>query len=897
MTELAAILALPQGAQFYRADLHIHSVGASHDVRDATMTPAAIVDTAAAEGLAMIAVTDHNAIDNVAATIAAGEKKGVFVIPGVELSTAQGHLLCYLPNLAALKRFFGKLDVADAGLQTSRCRQSILDCLNALSDNGGFGVLAHVDIASGYETENPGASPHKLDVLCHKALLGIELKQAASDISYSPSDTDTTRIGIGKERIRRLSLGANQWIARVLNSDAHSLQALGHNAQSQKRVTRYKMDEPSFQALAIALDDADARVRIEDHIPTAIPRILGLSMSGGFLSGQRIQFGHNLNCIIGGRGTGKSLTFEAIRVLTDERSESTAVDSEVWPDALDLYWQDQAGQIHHLSRAKAMDVENADDPDMGPQVFDIDCFGQGDAARISIKAQNDPLALLNYLDRFVDLAEAEAGEAEAREKLLSLQSEIEDAEGKVRQIPDQERTLATIRQQLTALQKPEVKELIELQRKVAQERELRTQITEKLTKAKQGLGQPAKKIVSEIRTLTDPAKLAVGADEFRAIAAAASSFETAASSAETQLNASMTAFETATGTQIAKWRTKDQEAQRKIDAKRRELEAMKIAFDMSYITKLAGDEAWYAQNIANLNTWKPHLAELRKQRATVLAERWAARDRVATMRDAFGRRASKILRESLSDLMVSLKYDRNAHSPDACALIIAAMAWRTNQQQRADYLVEQLTVPKLLEAINKNDPAPILALKTPENVPVFKRDEAATLLDRLREPAQRFALERVAIYDLPRLVVTKEVPDGAGGIQYVRREFSRLSLGQQQSVLLALILSSDSNRPLIIDQPEDNLDGEFIYSTLVPVLRRAKERRQIIVVTHNANVAVLGDAEQIVVMKAMHDKGQVVARGSIDQTETREAACAILEGAADAFMRRGKIYGLRVEKW
>jgi predicted ATPase len=65
-------------------------------------------------------------------------------------------------------------------------------------------------------------------------------------------------------------------------------------------------------------------------------------------------------------------------------------------------------------------------------------------------------------------------------------------------------------------------------------------------------------------------------------------------------------------------------------------------------------------------------------------------------------------------------------------------------------------------------------------------------------------------------------------------------------VLLALMLSSKSNRPLIIDQPEDDLDGEFIYHGIVPVLRKAKERRQIIVVTHNANIAVLGNAEQII---------------------------------------------------
>lgn len=896
MTELEAILQLPPGAQFYRADLHIHSAGASHDVRDLAMTPEAIVDTAAAEGLAIIAITDHNDIDNVGAGIAAGAKKGVLVIPGVELSTAQGHLLCYLPTHAALKKFFGKLDIADVGKQNSRCQQAILDCLNLLADHDGFGVLAHVDTGAGYETENPGGSPHKVDVLCHRALRGIELKNATSDISYSPSDTDSIRHGIGKERIKRLGLGANQWIARVLNSDAHGLAALGHNAQSLRRVTRYKMDTPSFDALAIALDDADARVRIEDLIPPSIPRILGLSMSGGFLADQRIQFGQNLNCIIGGRGTGKSLTFEAVRVLAPEASESTVLDTEVWPDGLDLYWQDRAGQVHHLTRGKLGGIENADDPDMGPIVFDIDCFGQGDAARISIKAQTDPLALLNYLDRFIGFGDAEEVEAAAREKLLALQTAIEEAEGKVRLVPEYERMLATTRQQLTALQKPEVKDLIELSRKVAQERELRTQITERLTKAKQGLSQPAKKMAGEIRALADPAKLAVGADEFKAIAAAATTFEAAVTVAETQLSSSMATFEAATTAQIAAWRTKDAEAQRKIDDKRKELEALKIAFDMSYIAKLAADEAAHAQAVTNLNTWKPHLADLRKQRTTTLAERWAARDRVATLRDAFGRQASKILKESLSDLMVSLKYDRNAHSPDGCALIIGAMGWRTNQQPRADYLVEKLTVPKLLEAVAKNDPAPLLALKTPENVPVFKRDEVLLILEKLKDPAQRYALERVAIYDLPRLIVTKEVPDGTGGKNFTRRDFSRLSLGQQQSVLLALILSSDSDRPLIIDQPEDNLDGEFIYSTLVPVLRRAKERRQVIIVTHNANVAVLGDAEQIVVMKAVHDKGQIVATGSIDQVETRDAACAILEGAADAFVRRGKIYGLRVEK-
>jgi len=179
-------------------------------------------------------------------------------------------------------------------------------------------------------------------------------------------------------------------------------------------------------------------------------------------------------------------------------------------------------------------------------------------------------------------------------------------------------------------------------------------------------------------------------------------------------------------------------------------------------------------------------------------------------------------------------------------------------------------------------------------VDVFKRDEAQTIVDRLADPPVRFALERATLHDLPRLRVSRAVPDGKGGKRYIIREFAKLSLGQQQSVLLALMLSSDSERPLIIDQPEDNLDGEFIYTTLVPVLRRAKERCQVIIVTHNPNVAVLGDAEQIVVLKAMNDRGQIVACGSIDHPQTRDAACAILEGAREAFLRRAKTYGIHL---
>jgi energy-coupling factor transporter ATP-binding protein EcfA2 len=191
------------------------------------------------------------------------------------------------------------------------------------------------------------------------------------------------------------------------------------------------MDSPSFDGLRIALEDADARVRIEDQIPQAVPRILGIHIDGGFLSGQVIQFSPNLNCIIGGRGTGKSTAFEAVRCIIKGRSESAVVDSEAWPDELHIVWEDQASQQHTLFRPKDGDILNIDNPETGPSYFEVDCFGQGEAARIGMQAQSDPLALLNYLDKFVALEDAIAEEESARDRLLTFQSEIEKAEQKV----------------------------------------------------------------------------------------------------------------------------------------------------------------------------------------------------------------------------------------------------------------------------------------------------------------------------------------------------------------------------------------------------------------------------------------------------------------------------------
>jgi hypothetical protein len=95
----------------------------------------------------------------------------------------------------------------------------------------------------------------------------------------------------------------------------------------------------------------------------------------------------------------------------------------------------------------------------------------------------------------------------------------------------------------------------------------------------------------------------------------------------------------------------------------------------------------------------------------------------------------------------------------------------------------------------------------------------------------------------------------------------------------------------VIDQPEDDLDNAFIFSSIVATLRSIKERRQVILITHNANIAVLGDSELLLPMRRENDCGKAIERGSIDRAATKRLVQEILEGGPEAFRRRREMYG------
>lgn len=124
---------------------------------------------------------------------------------------------------------------------------------------------------------------------------------------------------------------------------------------------------------------------------------------------------------------------------------------------------------------------------------------------------------------------------------------------------------------------------------------------------------------------------------------------------------------------------------------------------------------------------------------------------------------------------------------------------------------------------------------------------------------------------------------------YNERSMEKLSIGQKGTVLLKLMLA-EGDYPLLIDQPEENLDNNFIYNDLVKAIRDAKKKRQIFLAPHNANLVVNTDAEQIIVANYIDNK-IFYKSGSIENPVIKKEITSLLEGGEEAFKKREEKYG------
>lgn len=886
------VQSIENGAKFYRADLHIHSFGqyASYDVTDSHMTPENIIEEALKENIKIISITDHNEIGNIPAALEYAKGKDILVIPGVELSTSQGHFLVYFETYEQIRSFIGELNIS---ADKKQCDTTITAALDIAKKYNGFGIAAHIDIDAGFEQYTPGYTPFKEAILKHELLYGLEISNKGAVDWYTELDENADRKRLFRLRKETLHEDNSYNIAKIMSSDAHSITALGKNLSGTKKLTRLKLDSLDFNSFRISFIDANARVRIEETIPNSFPRFIGMEFDGGILDGNKIHFSNNFNSFIGGRGTGKSTILECLRAASGNSARPDIVDNEVWPDTIKLYYEDETGQIIEFQKQKFNQNLNFTNPQNGLQQITIESFGQGETASTIQRSGKDPEILLNFIDNFLETQTFQFKDESIRNELLTNQTLKERLKLEIDRIPSIQQAYNNAKAQLETLKKNQAKEIVEYQEGIANERTLRSELLKNLENHIQNIsdGLNTELLKGTIQSISE-ANIIVGKQEYQAVSTLMDTYIESISEQSTKVVGDSTTFKDQLNLEMEKWKVKEVEVFKKIEAKRIELEVQGIKLDMGFIAKVTKDVSDYEAQLKDLAVKDSRYKELATERNKLIIERKENLDNLYNERFKFIYNINSNLKGSVVDYEVELKMSKHNLSPELSELIKNTMGYRTAQVSKSDLLVEKISFFDFLKAIYRNDKTVITTIQNSNGQLVFSEDEANEILTKLKNITVLGQIERVIIKDLPAIKIKKILDNPDGSKTILERDFSKLSMGQQQSILLTLLLFSKRNCPLIIDQPEDNLDSEFIYKTLVKNLKRIKENRQVIIVTHNANIAVLGDSELILPLKSTNEKTSIVNRGSIDNRTTNKITCSILEGGETAFKKRQTIYYL-----
>lgn len=617
-----------------------------------------------------------------------------------------------------------------------------------------------------------------------------------------------------------------------------------------------------------------------------------LEISGGFLADTTLRLPLGLICVIGPRGSGKSTLAEAIRLVLCGPPQGAA------KPRLDLIKANLGGSVLTLSTGE--DSERAGFTIRRP-------FGQ---PAVLTAADGRPVTAID-LDRGtflpIDVFSSQDIEAIADEALGSKRRSLLDelcATEMQRvhlQLSDQRRAIEANADSIQAVQR----RIADLTEQIEEIGDAQGRLSE-LPPVSTGEGTPQFQAASRQRQINE--REAVGVQQASdATHRCRSELEAALANARTRLTRPMAVSESANAPVL-------QQAEQAIAAQLAEAEQDIRSADQilqGLGTALAGiretlQQAHAAQESAYLTLQQENQEAVRAVEARTAAEREVAalaeltlqraqaseelerllearkalkgdyllvRDKIAGLREAVAERL-----QGEAGTKVRVRVQRNADVLEYQQRLLTAL--HGSKLKNQDDILRSLTRirPEELAQIVRDDD--LIEL---ESHAAFGKERSRKILDALRQGINPLVMEMLPIEDgvsIELNVATGETPNF--------KDASELSRGQKCTALLPILLAR-RDTPLVIDQPEDNLDNHFIYETVVESIRRLKHRRQMVFITHNANIPVLGEAELVVVMNSDGKRGYVEKAGTVD--ECRAHIIDLLEGGEEAFEMRRKRYG------
>ena len=653
-----------------------------------------------------------------------------------------------------------------------------------------------------------------------------------------------------------------------------------------------KMSGVSVEALRQAFLDPGSRIRLaSDPAPEEHVEFVAMAWEGGFLDGAAIHFNENLNVLIGGRGTGKSTIVESIRYVLgleavgdEARRAHEGIIKQVLKSgtkaSLFVRSHRPTERLYRIDRTiPNPPVVRDEDGKLLPLTSSevvprVEVYGQHEISELTRSPEKLTRLLERFVERDPDLVRRK-GELKrelerSRSRLLDVQKEIEQHEERLASLPSLEETLKRYRE---AGLEERLKEQSLL---VREERILKT-IPERIAPFKELVDQlqrelPIDRTFLSAKALENLPGKEILSEADRILAQLSRDLENIVKQITQTIEKAERGIQGVRG----RWEGRKKTVQAAYEKILRELQKSRV--DGEEFIRLR-------QQIENLRPLKEQqsslqrdLSELEEQRRNLLAE-WEEIERREFQQ--LQQAANKVNKQLAQRVRVQLSFAGNREP--LFTLLREKVPGRLSEAIDALRTRDSLSLKELAGAVREGRDSLTKKFAIPP-----------AQADRLGQVSPEIIMH-IEELDLPA-TARIELNVAAEGQPAAWQALDDLSTGQKATAVLLLLLL-ESEAPLIVDQPEDDLDNRFITEGIVPKMREEKRKRQFILTTHNANIPVLGDAELILGLKATGEAGQghaeipVEHMGSIDQQPVRELVEELLEGGKEAFEMRRLKYG------
>ena len=868
------------GAKWWRFDFHTHTrasadfmKGCPEEIK-AKITPQVWLEKFIDKGIDCVAVTDHNSgawVDELRDALQELEyqagKKLLWLFPGVEVSVNGGiHILAIFDTDKTSTHIDSLLGAvgytATKGNSDGVTSKSAVEVIDIIHQHGGIAIPAHVDKEKGLFKECKGNTL--------QAILESPYLQA---MELCDPECPKPQLYINK----KLNL------TEVCGSDVH-------NFRSEKfgTFTWVKMDTPSLAGLKLALLDGqvsvnrDVLARPNQHASCIIERLevseaeyLGRSKNFDSSQTLRVPFSPFLSTLIGGRGSGKSTLLEFMRLALrrDKELPTELRDAKYYQlgDGSLLTEKSVIGLVYRKgdtryrlnwdakSEIDSLEVQGEDgewQPEDGEieSLFPAKIFSQKQIFALS----QDPQALLEIIDKSPNV-----NYAHWQAETLSLNNQYKQKQSQINELVDEcaqknrlQGECNNLRRQIAEIEKSGHKDILQIYRiRQAQVNAIKT--TESTWQAMLGSLQltaqniaPAEvpeQVFAEHRDVyTD---LQSANQQWQAIATQLLNLAQQTQSNIDNWNAhkDKAEWQVRLNADIARYQqVKSDLQQQGIDPDKYPQLLRQLERVQSQLDKLVESDA----KIKHLKQERDELYQkiqqqrqsLTEKRASFLSTTLAGNKYIGIELERFAAGADHVERDLRRILQCSDRFENDFSS------LIEGLGHDSETLKRHIYDISR----------GAEEPKDKRFAKHLANLP-----QESMIHLKLWFPED----------DL-------RITFGKGNTP-----LEHGSPGQKCAALLAFLLSY-GDEPLLLDQPEDDLDNDLIYKLIVQQIRATKHKRQIIIVTHNANIVVNGDAEMVLPLSVGGGQSHINKPASIQDAQVREKICAILEGGQQAFSKR-----------